>query len=672
MSLKSAKENGYAPNWMDDEAYEICIRYLADDEQTPADLYHRLARKAANYLGEEFYSPLYECFWRGFLSPATPVATNYGATRVNIDGKVVPKGLPISCYGLQPHNSINGIFSTAREAAIISKNGGGLGINLSDLVGQSPVTHWARIYDTTVQVVSQGGVRRGAVALYLDIEHPDILAFLHAKNTLEGDPRTKLDNNIAVIIKDSFMEKLRNGDQEAANVFSKVLELRMKKGSPYLFFVDTANKSRGADYDALDLKISTSQLCNEIALYCDNEHSFVCVLSSLIASRYHTFKYVTWEIEEEEWNVPMLGIAFLEAVTEGFLEIARDIPGMENAVRFTEKSRALGLGIAGWHRLLQKNLIPFDSTEAYELNEELWKYIKDNAVKASLLLGEKFGIPEWCQTSKQRHTHLLASAPTLANSVLSAAGSISVEPIASNKYTYVGVAGNATRYNTVLVEYLNALGLDTPDIWKSIVQHEGSIQHLRTEIEKACASLPEDSPYNGTNTAETLLEVFKTAYEIDQKAIIQQAADRQKYICQGQSINLFIRHSADAQEVANLHFLAWSKGLKGLYYVRSTSPRIKSTTIEDDKPSSSWHLETLTNCTFCAKAKSLLAQQKISYTTTEVEIPEQGPTYPRVYLNQEYIGGYTELAEYFSDTEEPKVCDISSKDQDGECTACHA
>lgn len=666
--LERLKQEGLAPEWMDIEGYELVKKYLAYDELTPSDLYHRLAKTAANHLGMDFYSPLYEVFWRGYLSPSTPVATNFGAYRITETGEKKFRALPVSCFGLKPHNSIDGIFKTAHESAMLSKNGGGLGINLSDLIGESPVTAWGKLYDLTAKIVSQGGVRRGAAALYLRIDHPDIEAFLHAKDMLNGDPREKFDSNIAVIIPDSFIEQLKAGDAHAKKVFAKVLELRMKQGSPYIFFVDNANRQKGIDYEALGLDINTSQLCNEIALYCDELHTYVCVLSSVVASRYDEFKNRTWLINGQQWSVPMLGIAFLDAVTEEFIRLGNNLPGLENAVRFAEKSRALGLGLLGWHTLLQKHFLPFHSEEAYSLNEEIWQFMQKESVKASLILGEQLGIPEWCQTSKQRHTHLLAIAPTLANSVLSAAGSPSIEPIASNEYMYVGANGNYLRKNIQLEEHLENLGLNTPDVWALITADKGSVQCLGDKIAKASGN---DLAYT-----ERFLDVFKTAYEIDQQAIIKQAADRQKYICQGQSVNLFITHDANAQEVANFHIQAWKLGLKGLYYIRSTSPRSKPTTVEADKPVHTWHIETREGCPYCSKAKSLLRQLEKSFTETQVDTPPvSGITYPRIWMDSTLIGGYTELVEYFhldTATEELQedLSSVSCGLKEDECIAC--
>lgn len=668
--LEYMKKQGTAPQWMDVEGFELIKKYMGYKETTPSDVYHRLAKKAADYLGEDFYSPLYQCFWSGYLSPATPVATSYGAFYMDDDGKVKPRGLPVSCFGLKPSNSIDGIYSTAHEAAMLSKNGGGLGINISDLVGGSPVTAWAKLYDLTAKIVSQSGIRRGAVGLYLSIDHPDIEAFLHAKAMLEGDSREKLDCNIAVIIPDSFIERLKEGDSVARKLFAKVLELRMKQGSPYLFFVDNANRQKGIDYENLGLDINTSQLCNEISLYCDHEHTFVCVLSSLVASRYHNWRHRGWVIDGVEWSVPMLGIAFLDAVTEEFIQLGTGMPMLENAIRFAVKSRAVGLGLLGWHTFLQNQLIPFDSEDAYTYNFEIWSFIKEEAVTASKYLARKFGVPEWCEASQQRNTHLLAVAPTLANSVLSSAGSPSVEPIASNEYIYAGANGNYLRKNNQLQGCLKDLDLDTPEVWASITDNSGSIQHLKDVLmEKS------NNPYY----VDLILEVFKTAYEINQEAIIKQAAQRQEMICQGQSINLFLPHDTDAQVVANLHIQAWKQGLKGLYYIRSTSPRTKPVTLEADRMVNNWHIETKESCPFCAKAKNLLKQQGLSYTElTELDLGNQPAsknlTYPRIWVNGEFIGGYEELVSYLgldmateSSSIEAVQCSLNPED---ECLSC--
>lgn len=656
------------PTWMDDEAISLTNKYMNYDETCALDLYKRLARTASGYLGEVFYEPILECLYKGWLSPATPVATNYGALK---EGSQKPRGLPVSCFGLKPHNSVDDIYKVAHEAAMLSKNGGGLGINLSDLIGDSPVTAWAKLYDLTAKIVSQGGIRRGAVALYLDVEHPDIEAFLHAKFMLEGDPREKLDCNIAIILPDSFMNKLISGDAYTSKVFAKILELRMKQGSPYLFFIDNANRQRGLDYTALDIFINTSQLCNEITLYCDYDHTYTCVLSSLVLSRWDEYRYKTWEIDGDEWTVTGLSIAFLDAVVESFIDLAVDIPGFEKAVNFTKKSRALGLGVLGWHRYLQQNNIPFSSPDAFRLNKEIFADIKQQAVKASKKLASMFGIPEWCEASRQRNTHLLAIAPTLATSVLSAGGSPGVEPIASNIYMYAGANGSYLRKNPCLINYLEMVGLNQDPIWDLIVADDGSVKLLAPFLEKAGVDEEEIAEF---------MHLFQTAYEIDQNAVIDQAADRQVDVCQGQSINLYIPHDEEAPKIASYHIRAWKRGMKGLYYIRSTSPRTKAINLEEDKVVNSWHIETIEGCSYCGKAKSLFKQHGIVYTEQEILEPVSGVTYPRVYRNGDYIGGYSELDLYLNpldalqktstDNAQAESCSMLVVDETDACMSC--
>lgn len=661
--LNSLKEQNLAPEWMDEESLALVLKYCAEDEKSPLDLYTRLARTAATYLGEEFFLPLLDCLQKGWFSPATPVATNFGAMYTDKDGKLKPRGMPVSCFGAQPANSVDNIFTVAHELAMLSKNGGGLGVDLSKLVGDSCVTSWAKVYDITAQVVSQGGIRRGAIALYLNIEHPNIEAFLHSKDILEGDMRRKLDCNIAVIIPDSFMNKLRSKDKKAAELFSSILKLRMKYGSPYIYFIDNSRRGKGVDYEALNLDVPTSQLCAEITLNCDQDHTFVCILSSLVATRYLEYKDVKFSINGDIWTVPMLAIAFLDAVTESFITLSENIPGFDKARRFAIKSRALGLGVLGWHSLLQQCNYAFDSEEAYALNKEYFSYINKEAKKASQLLAKKFGVPEWCQASKQRNTHLIAIAPTLGNSVLAAAGSPGIDPICSNCYTYAGANGNYVRQNPNLHSDLAYLGLDTPEVWQKITEHNGSIQWMETELLEKCSTntslhsinlgFSESIP-DPHKLVRKLLDLYKTAYEIDQYAVLKQAEERQPYICQAQSLNLYIPHDTPAQTIADLHIQAWKKGLKTLYYVRSTSPRTKAITLEQDTVVQRWHLVTKHGCSYCSAAKSLLRQlgqdfTEVDATSVSVESKEK-VTYPRIYLNDKYIGGYDDLLTHFNIT----------------------
>lgn len=624
--LELLKQDGQAPMWMTEESYgTMSAGYLLPGE-TPNQLYFRIARAAAGYyekqmgtsFATELQDALYHALTNAYLSPSTPVAANFGCP------PDAGRGLPVSCFGLKPKNSIDGIFNTAHEAAMLSKNGGGLGISLSDLDGISPVTHWARLYDVTADIVSQGNTRRGSVALYLDAGHKDIMAFLDAHDTTRGDQRQKLKCNIAIGISNEFMENLKAKSQWEVEVFTRILELRMRTGSPYIQFTDTINANRPIDYEKLGLFVSASQLCSEIMLYSDWLHTYTCVLASVNLATWPEWSQLRYRIGEFSISVFQLGILLLDAVCEEFILLSEDIAGMSNSRRFAIKSRALGLGALGLHTLYQKLNMPFNSQDAKSLNERVFKTMKSETTAMSKLLGQLLGVPEWCQASGQRNTHLMAIAPTLGNSVLCSAGSGGIEPIQSNYYVFDGAKGSWTRKNAVLEQILSKLGLNTTEVWQSIMEHDGSVQHI--------LEMPEQ-----------YRNVFKTAREIDQLAIIEQAAARQKYIDQGQSLNLFISHDESPVNIWRYHIEAWKQGLFTLYYVRSNSPlsKFRSTTLQGDKDvrAKTWLIVGRETCTYCRMAKTLLMQYGIEYEYRE---KSNGPV-PEIYADGELVGGFEDL-----------------------------
>lgn len=612
------------PAWMNAESITLANAYKQNDE-TITGMYERIALGVRSYLSP--YSGFARIWYdveyallQGWLSPSTPVAANFNTG----------SRLPVSCFGLKPENSIHGIFTAMREAALLSKNGGGLGVCLDDLIGTSPVTHWARLFDLTAETVSQNNTRRGAVALYCDIEHRDINALLEAANTAKGDPRTKLMCNLAVSIGDSFIEKLKQGDAEANELFVKVLQLRLRFGGPYLQFTDNHNRQRPESYEKLGLKVSASQLCNEISLYSDAEHTYSCVLSSLNMAKFP--QWANWT-GKTGLTVPMLGIFLLDAVCEEFIQRGSTIPGIENAVRSAVKGRPLGLGILGWHSYLQSQGIPFESEVAVMLAESTMALIREEAEKASYDLAIAFGSPEWCRVcdKPRRNTHLLAIAPTLGNSVLCNAGSPGVEPIATNYYVYDGPRGSFVRKNVQLEQVLEQYGKNDAETWASIGKAHGSVQHLAwlTDNERA---------------------VFKTALELDQMSIINQAGARQKHIDQGQSINLFLRPDCNASVLGSLHIQAYLKGLKGLYYIRSTSP-LNATTLADNKTiqQHSVVLETRHGCTYCELAKAELDTADVAYVTR----PNASSPVPALYVDGELIGtGLLVVHEWLAKTQQ--------------------
>ena len=604
------------PEWLSEEGKATLSRGYLLPGESPRDMHTRLSSHAAKVLGRpELEEDLFEIFWRGWLGPATPVASNFGTNR----------GLPISCYSVHVGDSVNSIYSHLKEVAQLSKNGGGVGVYLGDVRpagapiatgGKSTgVVPWAQQYDLAARVVSQGGVRRGSFAIYLPIDHPDVPELLLAKDHSKGDPRRFVDSNIGLTVTDKWIKEMMAGDTAKQELFSEVMKTRLISGSPYLVFIDNVNRQNPDCYKERNLEVSTSNLCSEITLYTDDGHSFVCVLSSLNLAKYDEWKNWTGS---SGMTAPALSTCFLDAVVEDFIHKASRITSMGRAVRFAQKSRALGLGTMGLHLLYQKRGIPFASSDARSLNVEVHEFIKSEAVKASRELAKCYGEPEWCQGSGLRNTHLLAVAPTRTNAVISGAFSQGVEPIDANYFVAKQAKGTFVRKNPVLEQRFCELGV--PDeVWDSILEAKGSVQHLD------CLTAEEK-------------EVFKTAREIDQFEIVKQAADRTPSICQAQSLNLFVHPKIDGEELVRLHLAAWKNGVKSLYYLKSTSLVAQRKVKPDAK------VITKDGCPYCVKLKDQLKVDGIAFEEVDRASVEDFPykTVPQLWLGGEHIGGYTE------------------------------
>ena len=628
-----------APEWLSEEGmHTLSAGYLLPGE-TPRAMFQRVAKAAAT-INEDptLFDDLFTCLWNGWIGLASPVAANFGTSRA----------LPISCYSVHLSDSVSSIYSHLKEVAQLSKNGGGVGIYMGDVRpagapisggGKSTgIVPWAQQYDLAARVVSQGGVRRGSFAIYLPIDHPDVPELLRAKDHSKGDPRKFIDSNVALTISDEWVESMIAGDTHKQELFGEVLKTRMISGSPYLVFIDNANRQNPECYVERGLSVKTSNLCSEIFLHTDEHHSFVCVLSSLNLSRYDDFS--SWKSSTSGRTVPQLAIHLLDAVVSEFIRKAKDKVGLGRSVRFAEKSRALGLGTMGLHVLYQKRGLPFKSQQARELNIETHRWIREQSEIASRELAVKFGEPEWCMGSGMRHTHLTATAPTRTNSVISGAFSQGIEPIDSNYFVAKQAKGTYVRKNPVLEQLLCGRGAGL-EIWDKILDAKGSIQDLDifTESEK---------------------EIFKTAREIDQFELIKQASDRQKFICQGQSLNLFVDPESDPAYVMRLHLSAWKMGLKSLYYLKSSSLLTNKKVIPA-------LLVTKDGCPWCVKLKEALASDGIQYKEiTKSEAVEKGywdpewKTVPQVWLYKKHIGGYADYVNLKSQPTEQTYADCIS------------
>lgn len=471
---------------------------------------------------------------KGWYSLATPIWTNFGNNR----------GSPISCFSSQIEDTLESIVYAQAEVGMMTKGGGGTSAYFGNLRGRgkditdngvsSGAVHFMQLFDNTIKVISQGSCRRGNFAAYLPIDHSDIEEFLKIK--CEGFPIQ--DISFGVCVPDYWMNEMINGDAYKRKIWAKVLEQRINTGYPYIFFTDNVNNNTVDVYKDKGLKITHSTLCNEIALYTSIYESLVCDLSSMNILHFDAW-YNTDAIE--------LLTYFLDAVMTEFIQKAKNIKFMERAVNFAERQRALGIGWLGWHSYLQSKMLPFESVEAKRLNIKIAKYVKEQAYAASAKLATEYGEPELLKGYGRRNVTLLAIAPTKSSAFILGQVSEGIEPHRTNYYIKDLAKGKFTIKNHELERLLEAKGQNTAKVWESILRNSGSVQHLSCldENEKA---------------------VFKTFAEISQKEIIIQAAQRQKYIDQSQSLNLMIHPKTPVKDINALIIEAWRLGIRSLYY----------------------------------------------------------------------------------------------------------
>jgi ribonucleoside-diphosphate reductase alpha chain len=536
------------PEWMNEVSLATISKgYLLPDE-TPKKAYKRVADAVAKKLDRpDLANKFFKYMWKGWLNLASPVLSNTGTDR----------GLPISCFGIDTPDSIRGIGLTNAELMRLTSLGGGVGIGLTKVRGRGVkigtgesgqsegIVPWAKIYDSTIIATNQGSVRRGAASVNLDINHPDIKEFLQIRRP-KGDPnRQCLNLHQCISVDDKFMQRLEHRDPEAMEVWVEILKSRVETGEPYLMFKDNVNNANPPAYVKNNLDVSMTNICSEIALHTDEEHSFVCCLSSLNLTRYEEWK---------DTDLVETAIYFLDGVLEEFLVKTNGKESMIRSHRSAKKGRALGLGVLGWHTFLQSKGIPFTSIAATSWTNRIFSQIKTQAEAASRKLAEEYGEPVWCKGTGMRNTHLLAIAPTVSNSTISGGVSAGIEPIPANVYTFNSSKGTFIRKNPVLEEYLDKKGHNSEEVWQQILKDRGSI-----------ANLPEDvMPFEDK-------EVFLTFAEINQLALVEQAAIRGKYIDQAQSLNLAFDPGDSPKFINLVHQTAWKLGLKTLYYLRTDS-----------------------------------------------------------------------------------------------------
>jgi len=541
------------PSWGDTDVYKKTIGggYLYNGE-TPKEAYMRVCYNVARRLERpELAKTFFEYIWKGWLCLASPVLSNTGTDR----------GLPISCFGIDVADSIYDIGNKNLEMMLLAKHGGGVGIGVNQIRpaganikgnGTSDgVVPFCKIYDSTILATNQGSVRRGAASVNLNIEHPDFEEWLEIREPKGDINRQSLNLHQCAVVGDKFMRKVESGDTSARRLWGKLLQKRKATGEPYILFKGNTNKSNPSAYKKHGLKVHMTNICSEITLHTDESHSFVCCLSSLNLAKYDEWKGT---------NLIYDAIWFLDGVLEEFIQKSKGKVGFHNSVRSAEKGRALGLGVLGWHTYLQEKGLPFEGLLSQYETRKIFSQIKIESERASRALAEVFGEPLWCVGTGLRNTHLRAIAPTVSNSKLSGNVSPGIEPWAANVFTEQSAKGTFIRKNPTLKKILRKHKLDNEIIWNRILKDGGSIQGIKA-LDKITLG-PHDIPVK---------EVFKTFKEINQLELINQAGIRQQYIDQSVSLNLAFPSVATPKWINKVHFEAWKKGIKTLYYTRTES-----------------------------------------------------------------------------------------------------
>lgn len=540
---KELQAKGLIPEWYTTAGWQLFKdKYLYGTDSVRGQ-FERIAATAARHLKsigmeevakEKFFS----LFWNGWLSASTPVLANMGTNR----------GLPVSCSGSVIPDSVDGFYSDRRETALLTKHGFGTSGYLGDIrprgstisIGgkASGVLPVAKGHIQTMRDVCQGTARRGSWAGYLPIDHDD---FDEYADFIMSEPD---DANVGWIITDDFNRRLSSGDQEAIRRVQKTLKLKMVAGKGYYSFIDKVNRKRPQMYVDRGLFVKASNLCDEITLFADKEHTFTCVLSSMNVAKWHEWK----DTDAVYWAT-----IFLDCVAEEFIQRAREIPGLEKAVRFTEKGRALGLGQCGFHTLLQQDRIAFEELQAMFLSNQIAKFINEESLKASQWMAKELGEPFWCQGYGVRNTHRIAIAPTKSTALLMGGVSEGINPDPAMTYLQSTAGGEMDRINPVLLQLMKDKGVYSKKHVKEMSEKQGSVQHVDwlTDEEK---------------------RVFKTAFEINQEVVLRMASSRGRYVDQWQSLNTFFSAEEDPRWIAHCHKMAFEdENILGLYYITTQS-----------------------------------------------------------------------------------------------------
>lgn len=544
---KQLQKDGQLPEWFTTSAWQtVKGRYLARGEKGMTDCWRRVSKTAARHLPEHLQkqaeTKFFELFWKGWLAGSTPVLTNMGTDR----------GCPVSCSGGYVSDSIggdNGFYGAIKEAAVLTKNGFGTSNYLGDIRPRgtkisaggkaSGVVPVLKDFVTMSKKVTQG-TRRGAWAGYTDIEGGD---FWEVVDYIKNNPD---DLNIGWNVHDSFVERLDSGDKDAIARYQMALKTKCLTGKGYFFFVDKVNRANPECYKTHNLSVKASNLCTEITLHSSKDETFTCVLSSMNASRFDEWK----NTDAVYWAT-----IFLDCVASEFIDWVQQRPevhkDLKNAVNFTVRSRALGLGCLGFHTYLQKKGVAFEELQAGFINQEIFKHIHDESLVASQWMAKELGEPEYCKGTGLRNTHRTAVAPNTSSAIICGGDSMGIEVTVANVYNQLTAAGEISRIAPVFLQLMKDRNKYHKTVLKDIISKQGSVQHLDwlTDQEKM---------------------VFKTAYEVNQEVIIRLASQRQKYICQAQSINLFFSANEDEEVISNVHKMAFKDpNIKSLYYMRT-------------------------------------------------------------------------------------------------------
>ena len=591
LNSKNVREKSFLkPNYSRDENLTdfgkatLLDRYLLPGEKFQ-DMFLRVSKCYSD--DDDHAKRIYDYISKLWFMPATPVLSNGGAKR----------GLPISCFLNTVHDSLDGILSTWSENVWLASNGGGIGTYWGEVrsIGEtvkksgqtSGIIPFVRVMDSLTLAISQGSLRRGSAACYLDVHHPEIEEFLEIRKPSGDFNRKSLNLHHGINITDEFMECVKNNKEftlrspktneslkkiNARELWQKILETRMQTGEPYLVFIDTVNKNMAKHQKKKGMKVKTSNLCSEIMLHTGLDHhgkerTAVCCLSSVNLEK--------WDEWSKDENFIQDIMRFLDNVLEDFIKNAPD--SMKHAAYSAKMERSVGLGAMGFHSFLQKKGIPFESALAKSWNIKFFKYLKQEADKASVILAiEKGACPDAKEANvKARFSHKLAIAPTASISIICGGASACIEPIPANIYTHKTLSGSFTVKNKYLEKLFEEKGINNEIIWQSILENDGSVGHLKelSSEEKDC---------------------FKTAFEIDQRWIIEMASDRTPFICQSQSINLYLSADIDKWDLMMLHWKAWELGVKSLYYCRSKSiQRASYAGVEGDN-TSNWPKKNIT------------------------------------------------------------------------------